>query len=89
MSCSVDAGQLADGGLDVARHGEVDHAAAPLRPLGERPLHLLGVDDVVRRVGRADDDVGGGEALLELVHRHRLAVEAVGELRRPSAWCGS
>ena len=58
MSWSADAGELAAGGVDVARHGEVDQqqrpAVALVHHLGER----LALDHVVGRARRGDDDVG-------------------------------
>ena len=68
----LDAGQLADGRVDVPRQSEVD----------DRPAGLVGdvVDGHRVRVRAGDDDVGGGDGIAEVV----LGADAVplGELLR-------
>ena len=50
------------------------------RPRGRHHLlEVVALDDVVRRVGRRDDDVGPLELLGQLLEADRVAVEALGE----------
>src|SRR5262249_51184861 len=73
---------LTAGGLDVARHGDVDEQQR--RPAAARHhlLQLVALDDVVGRVGGGDDDVGALELLGQLLEADRVAVEALGKADR-------
>jgi hypothetical protein len=61
--------ELRDGGVDVARHGQVDEEQKP----SATPLlcfaHAIGGDEWNRACGGGDDDVRLGELRVELVER--------------------
>ncbi len=71
-----------DLGVEVARHGDVDEEDGPVTPVLERTLDTLTRDDVVRRRGGADDDVGGGQVPFEVLEGHGAAADPVGQLLR-------
>src|SRR5271165_5829879 len=75
----VDILQLADLGLDIARHRKVDHEdrTMPPRPHGRRS-HRLG-DDRHGARGTADHDVRGLQFGLEIVEADRISVELRGQ----------
>src|SRR5206468_8641030 len=77
-----DAGQLAAGGLHVARDGDVDEdQRAPVALAGD-DRQLVVADDRVRGGGGGDDDVGLGQPLGQVVQRRDLAAEALGQRAR-------
>ncbi len=59
--------QLAAGGVDVARHGDVDQQQRPSPALAHHQLELLAADDRVRRGGRGEHDVGEQQLLGQVV----------------------
>ena len=85
----ADAGDLAARRVDVARDREIDQEQ---RPAVARSHHLgqrLALDDVVRRVGGGDDDVGVGELLGQLLEADRVARRSAGRGRsrgRSGGW---
>ena len=78
----ADPGDLAAGRLDVARDGDVDRQQRPLGALRHHLGEVVALDDVVRGVGRGDDDVGLGQLLGQLLEADGAAVEALGEADR-------
>ena len=75
----ADAGDLAAGGLDVARDGEVDQQQRPPVRARHHLLQLVALDHVVGRVGRGDDDVGALQLLGQLLEADGAAAEALGQ----------
>ncbi|ABA50496.1 hypothetical protein BURPS1710b_3601 [Burkholderia pseudomallei 1710b] len=73
--------QLADFGLDVARHREVDHEDRPVAARLHRALDGAETDDRQRRCRARHDDVELVHARGQIGERHRAAAEALGELR--------
>ena len=49
--------ELVDGGLDIARHRDIDQEHRPVAARGDHALHLVFVQDVVRRAARRDHDI--------------------------------
>jgi hypothetical protein len=78
----ADAGDLTAGGLDVAWHGDVDQQQRAAAADRHHLRDVVALDDVVRRVGRRDDDVGRLELLRQLLEADRVAAEALGEADR-------
>ena len=76
-----------DLGVEVARHGDVDEEHGAVPAALEGALDDLPGDDVVRRRGGADDDVGDGEVLLEVLEPHRLSADSPAPA--PSTWPAS
>ena len=74
----VAAVELVDRGVEVARDGEVDKEERAAAPRAQRRSTRLAVEDVARRAGRGDDDVG----VLEL-GRHALERRAARPPKRP------
>ena len=72
-------GQSRTRGVDVARHGDVDQHQRPARALLRHQLELLAADDLVRRAGGADHDVGALELAGQVVEADGLAAEALGQ----------
>ena len=82
--------EVVDGGLDIARHGDIDQEHRLVAAGGDDALHLVLVQDVVRRAGTGDQDIHlgqhGGEAcvldrraLEELGHLDGALVRAIGD----------
>ena len=74
--------QVAAGGVDVARHGDVDEQQRAAAAGAHDELELLLAEDRMRRRGRGDDDVGAHELRGQLVERDDAAVEALGQRAR-------
>ena len=53
--------ELVDRRLDVARHGDVDQEHRLVAARGDDALHLVLVQDVVRRAARGDQDIHLGQ----------------------------
>ena len=49
--------ELVDRRLDVARHRDIDQEHGPVAPRRDHALHLVLVQDVVRRAGGGDHDI--------------------------------
>ena len=78
-----------DLGVEVARHGDVDEEDGPMAAVLERALDTLSRDDVVRRRGGADDDVGGGHVPFEVLEGHGAAADPAAPApprRRACGW---
>jgi hypothetical protein len=90
-----------DFGLDVARHGQVDHEHGAVAAL-ERALDRAQTDDGQRAGGAADHGVKLVQAVGQVAQAHHFAAKAAGQLfaalqravgngdgfgvRRQSAW---
>ena len=53
--------EVVDGGLDIARHGDIDEEHRLVAAGGDDALHLVLVQDVVRRAGAGDQDIHLGQ----------------------------
>ena len=82
--------EIVDGGLDIARHRDIDQEHRLVAARGDDALHLVLVQDVMRRAARGDQDIHLGQhadearildrrALEQLRHFHRALVRAVGD----------
>ena len=79
MSLQEDALELGDGRIDVARHGDVDQQQRPAAAALHHGRELVALDDVVRRRGRGQHDVGALQLRRQRVEADRLAAEALRE----------
>ena len=70
-------GDRAHLGLDVARDRHVDDHQRPVRALRHGGTGTLGADHDVRRGGRADDEIGDCQRLLDVALLHDLAADFV------------
>ena len=59
--------EVPDGRLDVARHGDVDDEERPVAPRPHGLLDPRPSEHRIRRPGRGDHDVGGGQRVVEPV----------------------
>ena len=74
--------ELAAGGVDVARHRDVDQQQRPLPALGHHQLELLSAHDRVGRGGRAEHDVGREQLVGQFVQPDDRPAEAFGQAQR-------
>lgn len=70
---------VADGGVDVAGDGEVDHEEGAVFAGAPDGLDMRGVDDAAGGAGGGDDDVHFGEGLFPVVEFDGGTVEFFGE----------
>ncbi len=73
---------LADRGIDVARHREVDEQERSTLARRQRALDVVPPDDRFTCARRRHDDVRVRELVLDRVERQRLRAEAGGERQR-------
>ena len=71
---------IACGGIDVARHGDVDEKKRATAALIHGLAQVLSSDYIVGGSGRGDDDIDGGELCRQRVERYGFASEASGQL---------
>lgn len=76
----VDFVDVADGGVDVAGDGDVDHEEGAVFAFATDFGDVFGFDDVVRGAGGRDEDVDLGEGVFPVVEADGGAVEILGEL---------
>ena len=79
----VHVGDLGHGGLDVARHREIDHENRAVPPLAHRRRGGAPGDQRLRRRRAAHHDVGLDQLLLEAAQVDRVALDLGGERLRP------
>ena len=75
----VDVLERADRGVDVARHGEVEHEHRPVAALLERAPHVVEPDHEAGARGRGDDDVGLRQVRGERVEADHRGGQAFGD----------
>ena len=85
----IDVGPVADGRVEIARHGQVENQQRPLRTARLDPRERRQRDDRLRRARGADDQVGGGQRLRAAPPTAaRGRCHRAGQLARPARSAG-
>ena len=80
----VDVRAVADGRIEIARHGQVENEQRPLPPRGVDGAEFVEGHDGLSRARRADDQVGRGQRGVQFLPGPRLALPLARPAGRPA-----